>query len=134
MKSVYTLNKENRKECRGFLEKKCSYKRYTFVTYDEDEREWQKDDEDVDVGDVAPFVTYDGDYLKEYVVTDIYIENVRVGDRYSNISRDVLMVRLVDPDYPTSKRHTYDVDINELYGASECYIYDMMIGLGLDLL
>ena len=133
MKSVYTLNKENRKECRKFLEK-CSYKRYTFVTYNEDEQEWEKDGEYVDVGDVAPFVPYDGDYLKEYVVTDIYIENVKVGGPYSNISRDVLMVRLVDPECPANKRHTYDVEFSDLYGVSECYIYEMMIDLGLDLL
>lgn len=121
MKSVYTLNKENREECIKFL--KANGNHYTFVSFDKEELEWEKDGEYVDVGDVAPFVTYYFDDIDEYVVTDIYLND-----------EGELMVKIVDPYNPASERYVYDIEITELYGASECYIYDMMIGLGLDLL
>lgn len=118
MKSIYSLNKENREECINFL--RANENHYTFAKFDKEEMEWQKDGEDVDVNDSAPFVTYYIDDIEEYVVTDIYLNQ-----------QGELMLTIVHPNHPASKYYTYEVEIMELYGASECYIYEKMMELKL---
>ena len=128
MKSIWNIINENRKECIKFLEGQPNEK-YVFAEYDKDEMEWMnphsesEDDKSCYPEDVAPFVTYadDNGYVSEYIVTEIYLLK-------TNNSKRILCAKVVNvQDYCDH----LETPVNSLYGASECYIYEMMMDLKL---
>ena len=127
MESIWNIINENRKECIKFLEGQPNEK-YVFAEYDEDEMEWinpHEEDEDkfCYADEVAPFVTYadDDGNVSEYIVTEIYLEKTH------NSKRSLCVKTVNTQDY----RDHIDVPVTWLYGASECYIYEMMMDLNL---
>ena len=128
MKSIWKTINENREEAIKFLEGQPNEK-YVFAEYDNDEMEWinpHEEDEDkfCYADEVAPSVTYadDNGYVSEYIVTEIYLEEdtITSGKRFCAKAVNV-------QDY----RDHIDVPVSWLYGASECYIYEMMMDLKL---
>ena len=126
MKSIWKILRENREECEEFLKNQPDEK-FVFAEYDEDEMEWvnpREEDEDYkfcDINDVAPFVTYanDNGYVSEYIVTEIHLDEAYDG-------RKSLAAKLKGvQDYGDE----LDVPVSWLYGASECYIYEMLMDL-----
>lgn len=124
MKSIYDFVSENREETIDFLKKQPN-ERYTFAQ--RDGYEWinpnlKDDDKSCDIYDCAPFVTYsDGNgFITEYIVTAIYISHKESGDEF-----DVEMVDVNDYE------NCIDVPVSWLYGASEQYIYEMLMDLEL---
>lgn len=129
MKSIWNIINRNREECIKFLEGQPNEK-YVFAEYDNDEMEWinpHEEDEDkfCYADEVAPSVTYadDNGYVSEYIVTEIYL-----GEGSTILSGNRPYVKAVNvQDY----RDQIDVPVTWLYGASECYIYEMMMDLKL---
>ena len=129
MKSVHELVRENRKETVKFLEGQPN-QHFTFVKLnDGDEYEFgdwldpNNNDEECDVCDVAPFVTYaDGDgNITEYIVTDIFIDDEKMS--ISNPNQKLLCASLINAqDY----NDRMEIPFSWLYGVSECYIYEML--------
>lgn len=144
MKSINELRNENRKELVKFLNKigsPTTSRFYAFAYYNKDNGKWYKDwtfdNEPVNVCDVVPFVLYSVqeigyngcyDEIKKFAVTKVYLEMKRIGGLYSNLFSERLMVTLVDIDHPKTE---YDVKMSELYGISDCNIYQKMIELNL---
>ena len=114
MKSVYDLINENRQELIAFL--KNHDDKYTFAHYDNEEEDWCDDEGPVDLGDVCPFVVCDNDNgIGEYAVISIQL-----------INGTSVEVTLVNPyDY----EDTFTLGLEDLYGASECYIYEIMMDI-----
>ena len=126
MESIWNTINGNREECIKFLESQPDEK-FVFAEYDKDEMEWmnphsESEDKSCYVEDVAPFVTYadDDGNVSEYIVTAIYISHKESGDEF-----DVEMIDVNDYE------NCIDVPVTWLYGASECYIYEMMMDLKL---
>lgn len=127
MESIWNIINGNREECIKFLEGQPDEK-YVFAEYDKDEMEWmnpnsESDDKSCYVEDVAPFVTYadDNGNVSEYIVTEIYL--LKTHD-----SKRIPCAKVVNvQDY----RDHLETPVNSLYGASECYIYEMMMDLNL---
>lgn len=126
MKSIWEILRKNREECIEFL-KRQKDERYTFVEYDEDESEWvnpnyEGEDKSCYVEECAPFVTYanDNGYVSEYVVTEMFLKE-RFGEKE-------MFIKVVNvQDY----EDCFEIPVTYLYGASECYIYEMMMDLNL---
>ena len=126
MKSIWEILRKNREECIEFL-KRQKDERYVFVEYDEDESEWlnpnyEGEDKSCYVEESAPFVTYanDNGYVSEYIVTEMFLKE-RFGEKE-------MFVKVVNvQDY----EDCFEIPVTYLYGASECYIYEMMMDLNL---
>jgi hypothetical protein len=125
MRSVWNVINKNREEAIKFLETQDG-ERYTFVKYDKENDEWldpHDNNEECYPDEVAPCVTFSDDngYIKEYLVTAIWVEVEKDGSKR-------LAVNIMDVnDYD----ECYDYPVNWLYGASECYIYEKMMELRL---
>lgn len=129
MKSIWNIINGNQEECIKFLEGQPNEK-YVFAEWDDDELEWinpnaeYEEDKFCYPEDVAPSVTYadDNGYVSEYIVTEIYLAEDTI------LSGKRPCVKAVNvQDY-----HDHiDVPVTWLYGASECYIYEMMMDLKL---
>lgn len=129
MRSVWNIINGNREECIKFLEGQPNEK-YVFAEYDKDEMEWMnpnvedEDDKYCYADEVAPSVTYadDNGYVAEFIVTEIYLAEDTI------LSGKRPCVKAVNvQDY----HDQIDVPVTWLYGASECYIYEMMMNLKL---
>lgn len=126
MESIWNILRCNREECIEFLEGQPDRK-YVFVEYDEDESEWvnpnyEGEDKSCYVEECGPFVTYanDNGYVSEYIVTEMFIKE-RFGE-------EEMFVKVVNvQDY----EDCFEIPVTYLCGASECYIYEMMLDLGL---
>ena len=125
MESIWNIVNGNREECIKFLEGQPD-KKYVFVEYDVDESEWvnpheKGEDKSCYVDECAPFVTYSNDngYFSEYIVTEIHLEEY--------LDETAIFVKAVNvQDYADR------IDVPwYACGASECYIYEMMMDLNL---
>ena len=129
MRSVWNIINGNREECIKFLEGQPNEK-YVFAEYDKDEMEWMnpnvedEDDKFCYVDEVAPSVTYadDNGYVSEYIVTEVYLAE----------DTDLLGKRIYAKAVNVQDHRDHiDIPVSWLYGASECYIYEMMMDLKL---
>ena len=116
MKSIWNIINENREECIKFLEGQPNEK-YVFAEYDNDDEFYYAEED-------APSITYadDDGYVSEYIVTEIYLGEDMI------LSGKRPCVKAVNvQDY----HDRIDIPVTWLYGASECYIYEMMMDLNL---